>query len=390
MKILKLIKNIVLGLLVIAGLIINIIIFFFVKEILYQYTSPWEIFEVVRRAAIKYYDFKGLSFVDDQNGIMWGEYLDEDMVYSEDGNFARSEDGSIIRSIKEEYYFILESKDSGKNWRQIYKSENEIISISHVSDKLFYALAEVRPKGNSRGYFQILKFENDSDSFKFNSFENISQMHGLMSKIFFLNSEVGFILGYKEQNVHATITMMTKDGGKNWQTLQLNYKPDRHKQFIKYDESKLYYFYGDRLILLDIDSMKEDVIEFPQEEMNIIHICLDDKKRLWLLAESDTIMLFKQKDNNDFEKIVPSFGKKKSANKKLSPEIVHVYDNKIFVFLVDYSSYFPPWEFYMSADDGLTWKEEKMPISIASRLIAFHKDNIWVYSYWRKLQHRHY
>jgi len=376
MKILKFIKKIALGFLLIILIIINLMIFVVISRIWSYYMSPWEIFEVVKLEDIKYYDFKGLSFADEQNGIMWGKYQDADLVYREDG--------SLTRSIKEKSYFIFESKNGGKKWIQIYKSENEIISISHVTDKLFFALVKIQPKDNSPEYFQILRFEND-----FNTFINIVKMQGLMNKIFFLDREVGFILGYNAWSQYLTIIMMTKDGGKNWQTLQLKYPPDRYKQFIKYDDNKLYYFSDNKCILLDINSMKEDVMDFPQEAMKISNICLDDKKRLWLLGrgESDTIILFRQKDNNDFERVrMPFF-----ENKKLSPEFIHTYDNIIFVFLVDYSSFFPHWEFYISSDDGLTWHQEKLPLRLVTDLMPFCKDNnIWVYSPDGRLQHRHY
>jgi len=384
MKILKFVKNIVLGLLLIAGLIINLIIFFFVKEIWYYYTSPWEQFSIVKHDDLKNYIFDGLSFADNKSGIIWGEYRNDE--------FLSGEDWSVTESVKEESGIILESKDSGKNWRQIYKSENKIISISQVTDKLFYALEEIPPKDNSRGYFQILKFENDSKSFI-----NLSKIYDpvVWSKIFFFNSEVGFIFGYKEQYSNLNV-MMTKDGGKNWKTVKLNYPPvnfltDRDEPFIKYDDNNLCYRSDNNLILLDINSMKEDVIEFPKEAVHISHFCLDDNKRLWLLGKSysDAIALFKQKDNNDFEKIEPSL--KNIDNDKKLTKFIHIYNNTIYIFLWDINGFLPSWKLYMSADDGLTWKEEKIPQSTGTNLIALYKDNVWIHAFWDgKLQYRHY
>jgi len=370
MKILKFIKKIILVCLLILLIIISLIIFAFVKRIWSYYMSPWEVFEIVETKYTKNYKFNGLSFVDNENGILWGEYRDDDLLFTED----------VTRYINEASGFIFESNNRGKNWRQIYKSKNEVVSISYVTNKLFFALVRVKTYDNFQEYFQILKFEND-----FDSFINLYTTKKLIKKIFFLNSDVGFIVGYKDKNENSTIIMMTKNGGKSWQTLQLNYEPDIYKQFIKYDDSKLYYFSDNKWVLLDINFIEENIIELPKGEIKIRHICLDDKKRLWFLSktESKWITLFKENDNNVFERIRLPF-----ENEELYPSFVHVYDNRIFIFLDDLKGFFPLWVIYTSSDAGLTWSEESIPLKISSELIAFYNEYIWVYSPGGRLQHR--
>lgn len=353
--------------------IICVMIITFIKRIGRRNTPEWKIFEIVKIADCKGYIFNDLSFIDNYNGIIEGEYRDDDVLFVK----------SVQKFVDEASAVIFQTVDSGENWKQIYNSKGKIYSISHVSKEQFYALKITTQGDTSQEYSHILKYQNDS-----NRWEEVNVINKPMRKIIYFNSNTGLIIGYENQQKTLTEIMMTKDGGKNWETLKLQYKPDIFKPIIKYNDSKLYYFSGNTLVLYDLISNEEHIQELPQDNIEIRSICLDDENKLWLLAKlhSDIITLYKQNIDNIFERVILPFG-----GEELSPLKVQAYNNKIFIFLVDiHSSFFPRWKVFRSSDNGVNWNKEELPISVAEYVISsYQNDYIWVLTPDCRLQRRH-
>lgn len=335
--------------------------------------SNWKILSIFTLDDCKGYDFNDMSFIDKNNGVLVGEYRDGNALFTKDVHTFVTKSNSVI----------LQTTDGGDTWKQIYKSNGGIYSVSQISKEVFFALKIVYQGEDYQEQSHIIKYQND-----LNKLEEINIINKPIRKILFFSSDIGLLIGYKNQQKTSTEIMITKDGGKNWETLALRSNPNIGGPVIKYNNSSILYTIKDKLVLYNLNSREESFVELPEIRLSIESICLDNEKKLWLLGRTsqNAIILYKQDNGGGFEK----FALNGIKDEKLSPLRVHVYNNNIVIFFVDTkSSFFPRWKVFRSVDNGISWSEEKLPIMMAEYILSFYQsDYIWVLAPNCKLQHR--
>lgn len=113
---------------------------------------------------------------------------------------------------------ILNTTDGGTTWnaQESWITDN-LNSVWFVDNQTGYAVSEAKP-GNT--WVHILK-TTDGGSFWMNSYIYYDTMsiQIFLNSIFFLNSDIGYVLGCRkqEENIYVSFLLKTENGGLNWE-----------------------------------------------------------------------------------------------------------------------------------------------------------------------------
>lgn len=299
------------------------------------------------------YYFYNFNFISSSIGFLSGEYKNRNEI----GEYKRVN----IEKLKDAV--ILRSEDGGYNWKELQFGKGEILDIEN-KDNVLFALRRSYHGSAAEDYNSHIHISFDEGK----NWKEVYTTEETFDEIHFWTKENGIAtMGLRGYVYNSVKFLKTNDGGKTWAEIKIP-KAHENMDFEIKENGILYFLTSSRKSYIEVNletqEFYETQIDFKELPFSVL---LDNQENVYFIAENaDKKNVIYKKEGKEYVKIEFPV-----ADTMIND--AWIYDNVISV-VVDKNG----GSYFRSGDGGKSWKEEKLPNTFVRDVAFYGKDNVWI------------
>ncbi len=273
---------------------------------------------------------------------------------------------------------LYEAELENLNFKVIHRGQGIFTDLSvAIEEKIFFINTIFNENSFENTYCYLSGFDLSGGGYNIEK-----EILGDVMFLDFIDSNNGVMLVAEKYKSGKNYLVRTQDASKTWDTLRINQvvRKIRRKDHHIYLLENFYSDNQKRRINGAIEAVdfytgeQKDIIN--DTEMNIVDFDISDENNLIILCEKDNNFYLSSIINGE-SKTLFSF----NLNEEILLKQLYRYNNFICVVAVEKNAFSTSTHFYISRDNGNSFKKEALPIDNFAKPITFYKDKqVFIYS----------